>query len=223
VVINGRDKEKLALIGQQLGENALAVQADITKLADIDKLMDETRAKFGKMDVLFVNAGIAMNSPLDATSEATFDEVMNTNFKGPYYTIQKALPLLNDGASIIINGSINALIGLANTSLYSASKAAVHSLARTLSAELVGRGIRVNTIAIGPTDTPIINRPDIDPEITRSLKQKLSEALPVKRLGQPEEIARVALFLASSDSSFIVGSEIAADGGITANLKPSFR
>lgn len=221
VVLSGRDREKLEAVARQLGPHVLGVPTDVTKLSDLDELMARTQAAFGNLDILFVNAGIAEPRSLEATDEAFFERMMSTNFKGAYFTIQKALPLLNDQASIIINGSINALVGMAGSSVYSASKAAVHSLARTLSAELIGRGIRVNTITIGPTDTPILKRADDSPEVLQALQESIARLSPLKRLGRPEEVAKVALFLASSDSSFIVGSEIAADGGITANLKPS--
>lgn len=221
VVLSGRDREKLEAVANQLGPDVLGVPSDVTKLSDIDELMARAQTAFGKLDILFVNAGIVESKSLEAIDEATFDEIMNINFKGAYFTIQKALPLLNDQASIILNGSINALVGMAGTSVYSASKAAVHSLARTLSAELIERGIRVNTITIGPTDTPILHRADYPPEVIQALKQAVIGISPIKRLGRPEEVAKVALFLASSDSSFVVGSEIAADGGVTANLKQS--
>lgn len=221
VVLSGRDREKLEAVANQLGPDVLGVPTDVTKLSDLDSLMVCTQAAFGKLDILFVNAGIAESRPLEATDEAFFDMIMNTNFKGAYFTIQKALPLLNEQASIILNGSINALVGMAGSSVYSASKAAVHSLARTLSAELIGRGIRVNTITTGPTDTPILSRAEYPPEIIQVLKEEVARLSPIKRLGRPEEVAKVALFLASSDSSLVVGSEIAADGGITANIKPS--
>ncbi len=215
VVLSGRDRQKLEAVANQLSPDVVGVRSDVTKLSDLDELMARTRAAFGKLDILFVNAGIAASRPLEATDEAFFDRMMNTNFKGAYFTIQKALPLLNDQASIIINGSINALVGMPGASVYSASKAAVHSLARTLSAELIGRGIRVNTITTGPTDTSILMRANYPP------KEAIARLSPIKRLGRPEEVAKVALFLASSDSSFVVGAEIAADGGITANIKPS--
>jgi NAD(P)-dependent dehydrogenase (short-subunit alcohol dehydrogenase family) len=221
VVLSGRDRQKLEAVANQLGPDVLGVRSDVTKLSDLDELMARTRAAFGKLDILFVNAGIADSRPLEATDEVFFDRMMNTNFKGAYFTIQKALPLLNDQASIIINGSINALVGMAGISVYSASKAAVHSLARTLSAELIGRSIRVNTITTGPTDTSIVMRADYPPEVIQARKEAIATLSPIKRLGRPEEVAKVALFLASSDSSFVVGAEIAADGGITANIKPS--
>lgn len=221
VVLTGRDREKLEAVTNELGSHVLGIPTDVTKLSDLDELMARTQVAFGNLDILFVNAGIAESRPLETTDEAFFDLIMNTNLKGAYFTIQKALPFLNDRASIIINGSINALVGMAGSSVYSASKAAVHSLARTLSAELIGRGIRVNTITIGPTDTAILKRADSSPEVLQAHKEAIARLSPLKRMGRPEEVAKVALFLASSDSSFVVGSEIAADGGITANLKPS--
>jgi NAD(P)-dependent dehydrogenase (short-subunit alcohol dehydrogenase family) len=179
------------------------------------------RFLIGNLDILFVNAGIAGNRTLAETNEAFFDELMDTNFKGAYFTIQKALPLLNDQASIILTGSVSALVGMANSSVYSASKAALHSLARTLSAELIGRGIRINTITTGPTETPVLERAGYPPEVVEALLKTFASRVPVKRLGRPEEVAKVALFLASSDSSFVVGAEISVDGGITANIRPS--
>jgi NAD(P)-dependent dehydrogenase (short-subunit alcohol dehydrogenase family) len=216
VVLSGRDPKTLEEVVRELEHDVLAIPSDASKLSDIDELMTQTHATFGKLDVLFVNAGIGKNTPLEAVSEEDFDRIMNTNFKGAYFTIQKALPFLNGDASIILNGSINAHIGLANSSVYSASKAALHSLARSLSAELIGRGIRVNTIAIGPTDTPILSKGRA-PEVSAAVAQRLIARSPLKRLGRPEEIAKVALFLASSDSSFVVGSEIYAEGGVMFN------
>jgi NAD(P)-dependent dehydrogenase (short-subunit alcohol dehydrogenase family) len=221
VVLSGRDRQRLEAVASQLGPDVLAVPTDVTKLSDLDILMAHTRETFGNLDILFVNAGITGLRALAEADEAFFDELMNTNFKGAYFTIQKALPLLNDQASIILTGSVNALIGMPGGSVYSASKAALHSLARTLSAELIGRGIRVNTITTGPTETPVLQRAGYPPEVVDEILKTFASRVPVKRLGRPEEIAKVALFLASPDSSFIVGTEIAADGGITANLRPS--
>jgi len=221
VVLSGRDREKLEAVANQLGPHVLGVPTDVTKLSDLDELMARTQETFGKLDILFVNAGVADARTLAETDEAFFDLLMDTNFKGAYFTIQKALPLLNGQASIVLNGSINALVGMAGSSVYAASKAALHSLARTLSAELIGRGIRVNTITTGPTDTPIMKRAGYPPEVIEAHLKTLASQVPIKRLGHPEEVAKVALFLASSDSSFVVGAEIAADGGITANITPS--
>lgn len=218
VVLAGRDRHKLEAVATQLGPDVLAVPTDVTNLSDLDALMARTRETFGNLDILFVNAGISGNRTLAEMDEAFFDEQMNTNFKGAYFTLQKALPLLNDQASIILTGSVSALVGLAGESVYSASKAALHSLARTLSAELIGRGIRVNTITVGPIETPILERAGNPPEVVEALYKMFASLIPVKRMGRPEEVAKVALFLASSDSSFVVGTEIAADGGSTANI-----
>ena len=213
VVISGRDRETLEEVARQLGPDVLAVQADVTRLSEIDQLMARAHATFGKLDILFVNAGIFKGAPLEEVDEAAFNEMLNANFKGAYFTVQKALPFLNAPASIIFNGSVNALTGITDSSLYTANKGAIHALARALAAELIGRGIRVNTITIGPTATRLLARSGSSPEILQAQDVARISRSPVKRLGRPEEVANVALFLASDDSSFVVGSEIAADGG----------
>jgi NAD(P)-dependent dehydrogenase (short-subunit alcohol dehydrogenase family) len=193
IAVAGRDQRTLDEAARQLGPDALVVRADVAKLAEIDKLFAAVKARFGRIDVLFVNAGIGKFSPLEAVSEELYDAVLDVNLKGAYFTIQKALPLLVDSASIILNTSINAHIGMPNSSVYAASKAALLSLARTLSAELVGRNIRVNAISPGPVSTPILDRLGLPAEVL-----------------EQEEIAKTALFLASSDSSFLLGTEIIA-------------
>lgn len=213
VVISGRNPESLEAIAHELKDNVLAIPADVTRLTDIDRLMAQAHNTFGKLDILFVNAGIFKGAPLEEIDEAAFDTMMNANFKGAYFTVQKALPYLNQPASIIFNGSVNALTGIANSSLYTSGKGAVHALARALAAELIGRGIRVNTITIGPTATHLLDRSGSSAEILQAQDVARVSRSPVKRLGQPEEVAKVALFLASDSSSFVVGSEIAADGG----------
>jgi NAD(P)-dependent dehydrogenase (short-subunit alcohol dehydrogenase family) len=165
--------------------------------------------------VLFVNAGVGKFLPIESVDEDFFDNIMDINFKGAYFTIQKALPLLNDNASIILNTSINAHIGMPNTSVYAASKAALITLARTLSAELVGRGIRVNAVSPGPVTTPIFDKLGLAPQDLQQLAQNVQDQVPMKRFGLPEEIAKTVLFLASSDSSFLLGTEIIADGGMS--------
>lgn len=220
-MIAGRDRHKLEAVATQLGPDVAAIPTDVTKLSDLDALMARTRETFGNLDILFVNAGITGNRTLAETDEAFFDKLMDTNFKGAYFTIQRALPILNDQASIILAGAVSALVGGTAISVYSASKAALHSLARTLSAELLGRGIRVNTITTGPTETGIMERAGYPPEVVLAIRQGFASLVPVKRLGRPEEVAKVALFLASSDSSFVVGTEIAVDGGITASIGTS--
>jgi NAD(P)-dependent dehydrogenase (short-subunit alcohol dehydrogenase family) len=215
VVISGRDQKTLSEVAKELGPDALAVRADVAKLADIDKLFAAVRAKYGRIDVLFVNAGIGKFSPLEDVTEELYDSILDVNLKGAFFTIQKALPLLADGASIVLNTSINAHIGMPNSSVYGASKAALLSLARTLSAELVGRNIRVNAISPGPVTTPIFGRLGLPAEVLEQTRQSIVAQVPMKRFGRPEEIAKTALFLASSDSSFLLGSEIVVDGGMS--------
>jgi NAD(P)-dependent dehydrogenase (short-subunit alcohol dehydrogenase family) len=215
VVISGRDQETLDKALSELGADALAVRADVARLGEIDKLFAAVKKKFGRVDVLFVNAGIGKFSPFEEVTEALYDETLEVNLKGAFFTIQKALPLLAEGASIVLNTSINAHIGMPNSSVYSASKAALLSLARTLSAELVGRNVRVNAISPGPVTTPILARMGMPAEVLEQTRRSLASQVPMKRFGRPEEIAKTALFLASSDSSFLLGTEIIADGGMT--------
>src|SRR6266852_5596418 len=197
-----------------IGNGLVAVQADVAKLADIDKLYWEVSQKLGKIDVLFVNAGVAKFAPLAETSESVYDEQFDINIKGAYFTIQKALPLLNDGASIILNTSVADRKGTAGTSAYSATKAALRSLARTAAAELAGRGIRVNTVAPGPIVTPIFGRTGLPKEAVDEFAKDLVARVPMKRFGQPEEVAGTVAFLASQDASYITGVEINVDGGL---------
>jgi NAD(P)-dependent dehydrogenase (short-subunit alcohol dehydrogenase family) len=216
VVITGRDQQSLDEAKREIGGgDVLAVRSEASNLTDIDKLFTAVKETFGHIDVLFINAGVGKFAPIEAVTEESFDLVMDVNFKGAYFTIQKALPHLNDNASIILNASINAHIGMPNSSVYAASKAALITLARTLSAELVGRGIRVNAISPGPIATPILNRLGLAPETLEATEKSLKEQIPMKRFGRPEEIAKTALFLASSDSSFLLGTEIVADGGMS--------
>ncbi len=214
--ILGRDPETLEAAGKKLGENFLAVQGDLTKIDDIEKLYKETSEKFGNVDVLVVNAGVVKTEPLEAVDEASFDNMSNINFKGAFFTVQKALPHLNNGASVILVASIAQSKGFAGMSVYSATKAALRSLARTFSAELVGRGIRVNCISPGPIDTPIFDKSWPEEQVSE-MKEGFKQMVPLKRMGLASEVAHAALFLASSDSSFILGEEIQVDGGM-ANL-----
>src|SRR2546425_1401665 len=215
VVITGRDQKTLDDAKQELGDGILAVRSDTSRLTDIDKLFAVVKETFGKIDVLFVNAGVGKFVALESVTEEFFDSIMDTNFKGAYFTIQKALPLLNDNASIVLNASINAHIGLPNSSVYAASKAALITLARTLSAELVDRGIRVNVVSPGPVVTPIFGKLGLEADALDATLKGIQAQVPMKRFGRPEEIAKTVLFLSSDDSSFLLGTEIVADGGMS--------
>lgn len=214
VVISGRSKKTLDEAVRTIGNGVLSIQADVASLSDLDKLYQDVANKFGKIDVLFVNAGIAKFAPVAETSESTYDEQFDINIKGAFFTIQKAIPLLNDGASIILNTSVAGSTGNANTSAYSATKAALRSLARTAAAELVERGIRVNAVAPGPIETPIFGRTGLPQEAVDQFANQILEKVPMKRFGQPEEVAAAVAFLASDDASYITGVELNVDGGI---------
>ncbi len=210
VAISGRNRKTLDEAVKSIGNGIVAVQADVSKLEDIDKLYAEVSKKLGKIDVLFVNAGVAKFAAFAETTESLFDENFDTNIKGAYFTIQKALPFLNDGSSIILNTSVAGSTGVEGASAYSATKAALRSLARTAAAELVGRGIRVNAVAPGPIVTPIFEKTGLPKEAFDGFAQKV----PMKRFGQPEEVAGAVAFLASKDASYITGVEVNVDGGL---------
>jgi len=213
VVISGRSKKTLDEAVRTIGNGVLSIQADVARLADLDRLYKEVSNKLGKIDVLFVNAGVAKFAPLAETSESTYDEQFDINVKGAYFTIQKAIPLLNDGASIILNTSVADIKGNEGMSAYSATKAALRSLARTAAAELVARGIRVNAVAPGPIVTPIFEKTGLPKESVDEIAKQIIEKVPMKRFGQPEEVAATVAFLASEDASYITGVEINVDGG----------
>jgi len=213
VVVTGRNDESLEAAREEIGGAAVTIRADVTKLDDLDRVMSETNERFGRIDVLFANAGIAKFAPASLVTADAYDEVMSTNVKGVYFTIQKAIPLLAEGGSVIINSSIAASKGMAAGTVYSASKAAVRSFGRSFAAELVSRGVRVNVVSPGPIDTPIYERPSGVP--AEALKQKFTSSVPMQRLGTAGEVARTVLFLASEEASFITGADFAVDGGAT--------
>jgi NAD(P)-dependent dehydrogenase (short-subunit alcohol dehydrogenase family) len=217
VVITGRDAKTLDAAQGAIGAGTLAIQSDVSKIEDIDRLFSTVASKLGKIDVLFANAGIAKFAPYAASTEALFDELFAVNVKGLYFTLQKALPHLNDGASIILNTSVVASKGGENMGLYAATKAAVRSFARTAASELQGRKIRVNAVAPGPIETPIFGRSNLTEEQIEGFKAGVSARVPMRRLGRPEEVAGAVAFLASEDASYITGVELNVDGGM-ANL-----
>lgn len=214
VVISGRDQKTLDEAVKTIGGDVVAVRSDVSKLTELDKLYKTVAEKFGKIDVLFANAGIAKFAPVTDSSEALFDETFDVNVKGVYFAIQKALPLLSDGASIIINSSVVNETGAAGASVYAATKAAVRSFARTLTTELVDRNIRVNVVSPGPITTPIFGRTGLPKEAVDEFAREIVNKVPMKRFGRPEEVADAVLFLATPESSYITGVDINVDGGM---------
>jgi NAD(P)-dependent dehydrogenase (short-subunit alcohol dehydrogenase family) len=214
IAISGRDQATLASAAKEIGADTLAVQADVSKLADIDKLLAAVAQKFGKIDVLFVNAGIATFGTYATATEEMFDKLYDTNVKGAYFTIQKAIPFLNDCASVILNTSIASTKGAEGTGIYSSTKAAVRSFARTAARELLPRKIRVNAVAPGPILTPIVGRAGMSPEQQQSWIDGIKTRVPMGRPGTAEEVAGAVAFLASDDATYITGVELNVDGGL---------
>ncbi|HTU40314.1 MAG TPA: glucose 1-dehydrogenase [Candidatus Aquilonibacter sp.] len=214
VAISGRDQKTLDEAVKTIGDGTLAVKADVSKLADIDKLYSQVTAKFGKIDALFANAGIAKFAPAADSTEQLFDETFDINVKGLYFTIQKALPHLNDNAGIVLNSSVVNSKGNPGTTVYSASKAAVRSLARTFAAELLDRGIRVNVVSPGPIETPILERGGLPQAALDDFATQVKNRVPMKRFGTPEEVAPAVVFLASNEASYITGVDLNVDGGL---------
>jgi NAD(P)-dependent dehydrogenase (short-subunit alcohol dehydrogenase family) len=208
VFITGRRQEQLDAAVKQVGKNVTGVRGDVANLTDLDRLYDTVEAKTGHIDILYASAGAGdFNVPLGTITEANFDDIFNVNVRGTLFTVQKALPLMRDGGSIIMTGSIAGTKGFPGLSVYSASKAAVRSFARTWTVDLKDRHIRVNVISAGTIDTGIFTG------VAKEVKDEFVSIIPMGRIGQPHEIARAALFLASDDSSFITGIELFVDGG----------
>lgn len=215
VALLGRDATTLAAAVAELGEAAIAVAGDVTNLADLDRLYATVKETYGSIDLLFVNAGVAAMRPIEAVDEAHFDQLFGVNVKGAYFTVQKALPLMNDGGSIVLTTSVANQAGHATMSVYSATKAALRSLARTLSAELVGRRIRVNAVSPGPIETPIFSRLDLPQEAQEQMAAAFVERVPLGRFGSADEVANAVIFLSSPESSFVLGHELVVDGGMS--------
>ena len=215
VIITGRRKEAVAAAATEIGGNSIGIVSDSGNLKAIQALYQDVKEKVGKIDILFLNAGVATFGPFATIDEATFDEMVNINFKGLFFNVQAALPLLNEEASIIFNTSIADQKGFPNTNVYAATKAAVRSLARTLSTELLPQKIRVNAVAPGTIDTPIFEKIGMPQEVVSDIKIGFAGENPMKRLGTSEEVAQATLFLASDDSSYITGIDLTVDGGMT--------
>jgi NAD(P)-dependent dehydrogenase (short-subunit alcohol dehydrogenase family) len=216
VFVTGRSDKTLAEAKKQLPAEVTTLKSDAARL-EIDALAAALKSQAGKVDVLFINAGIARFMPVETITPEIFDEMFNINFRGAYFTVQKLLPLMGKGSSIVLTTSIAADLGMATSSVYGATKAALSSLARTLSNELAPRGIRVNEVSPGPIETPIYDKMGMAVEQTAGFKDMMAGMVPVKRMCTAEEVAKAALFLASDDSSYLLGSKIRIDGGFALN------
>lgn len=214
VAVTGREAATLDRARKELGDSLLIIQSDASNVA-AQKIVAETVHKaLGGLDILFINAGIADLRPIEQWDEAAFDRSIALNLKGPYFLVQALLPFFSNPASIVINASVNAHIGMPNTSVYGATKAAVLSLARTLSGELISRGIRVNAVSPGPISTPLYNKLGLSEADLKAVSESIQSQVPAGRFGQPSEIAKAVVFLASDESAFTVGSELLIDGGM---------
>jgi NAD(P)-dependent dehydrogenase (short-subunit alcohol dehydrogenase family) len=216
VAITGRNQETLDAAVAQLGPNAIGFRGDVTDSKSRKAIFQQIGEKFGKLDIVFANAGIPGITPAGSTPEELFEQIININLTSVFFTVQDSIPYLNDGSSIILNGSVIGTLGQPGYSAYAASKAGVRALARTLAADLSPRGIRVNVVAPGAAKTPIWGRSGKrSPEQVDAIAQKFASLIPLGRLGEADEIAKVVLFLASDDSSYVQGIELFVDGGLT--------
>lgn len=214
VFITGRRQAELDVAVQSLGNQAFGIQGDVSNLADLDRAFATIKEQKGRLDVLFANAGIAEFAPLDAVTEAQYDRQFDINVKGTFFTVQKALPLLPEGAAIILMASIVGSKGSEGSSVYSSTKAAIRSLARTLTSDLKARHIRVNAISPGPIDTPGLNGVASLTGQAEQFKAQMMSVVPLGRIGDADEIAKAVVFLASDDSSYVTGIELFVDGGM---------
>lgn len=214
VVVIGQNEKSLQDVKNELGGNTLALKADVSKAEEIEKAMTDVKETFGKIDILFANAGISECPPIQETDEAFFDHIMGINLKGVFFSFTKALPYFSDSASAIFTSSVSHKKGRPGDPLYAASKAAVRSLARTLAFDekVLERKIRVNVVSPGAIKTPLTSQET--PEMEKAINDYISSAVPMQRWGQPEEVAKAVLYLASSDASYLTGGEITVDGGL---------
>ena len=214
VFITGRREPELAAAVKEIGRNTKGIQGDVSKLADLDRLFAQIKSEKAKLDIVFANAGVATFAQFGQITEEHFDSIFNVNVRGTLFTVQKALPLMPDGASIILNASIVASKGLGMNSVYSATKAAIRSFARTWTTDLKSRKIRVNAVSPGPIDTPGLSDLVASSGAAEERKRLMINNVPLGRMGRPDEIAKAVVFLASDDSSYVTGSELFVDGGM---------
>ena len=217
MIITGRNKETLQAAAKELGPNAIALAADATDIAATEAAIKQGTEKFGKLDVLFANAGIPGGTPLGSATLEMFEKVISTNLTGVFFTVQSALPYINDNAAIILNGSVISVLGNPGYSAYGAAKAGVRAMARIMASELSPRGIRVNVVAPGAIRTPIWGAAVATPEAERAFEKRISLTTPLGRIGEPDHISKTVLFLASDDAAHIQGQEIFVDGGAVAS------
>jgi NAD(P)-dependent dehydrogenase (short-subunit alcohol dehydrogenase family) len=217
VIITGRDQARLEAAAKEIGPNALAVVADATDIAATEAAIKKGVEKFGKLDIVFANAGIAGGTPLGGAKLEIFENVIRTNITAVFFTVQAALPYLNDGASVILNGSVISVLGNPGYSAYAASKAGVRAMARVMASELSPRNIRVNVVSPGAIRTPIWGPATATPEAEKAFEKRIGLSTPMGRIGEPDHISKTVLFLASDDSAHVQGQELFVDGGSTAS------
>jgi NAD(P)-dependent dehydrogenase (short-subunit alcohol dehydrogenase family) len=215
VVIIGRDPVTLAEVAREIGPDTLAIRSDVADLASVDAAMQQIRQQHGRIDVLFVNAGIGAFAAIPEVTPELWDQVHDVNLRGCFFAAQKALPLMGRGSSIVFTGSIGSVLAAPGNVIYAAAKAGLRAVTRIFAVELVGQGIRVNMVSPGPTETPIINRNvGMDAQAVDALRQMMIANTPMRRMGEPGEIARAVLFLSSAEASFITGVDLFVDGGV---------
>jgi NAD(P)-dependent dehydrogenase (short-subunit alcohol dehydrogenase family) len=215
LVITGRDTQTLDAVAREIGGDVLAIRADIADIGSNDELVRQVRERHGRLDVLFVNAGVGGFAPVPAVTPELWDQVHDVNLRGCFFAAQKLLPLMGKGGSIVFTGSIGSQLAAPANVVYAASKAGLRAVTRIFAVELVAQGIRVNMVSPGPTETPILYRnPGMDEKAANALRQMMIANTPMKRMGTPEEIARAVLFLSSDEASFITGVDLFVDGGV---------
>jgi NAD(P)-dependent dehydrogenase (short-subunit alcohol dehydrogenase family) len=214
VAITGRNEKTLEVAAKEIGDGTLAIQSDSGKVKEIEAAMQKINQRFGRIDALFVNAGVGKFVPFNEVTEQFFDETVGINMKGVFFTVQKAISLMSKGSAIVLNASINAHLGMPGTTVYGATKAAVINMAKTLSADLLEKGIRVNAISPGPITSALLARDGISQEKLQETKDWIQSQVPIKRFGTPEEIAAAVLYLTAPESAFVLGAELIIDGGM---------